>query len=98
MSNVYEILEQCLVEIEQGADVDTVLFRYPEFADELRPVLEASVKAKEMSVPEPSADVVRRNRAKVLQHAAEMREAQVKPVPRFWFASLRRLAVTVTVI
>jgi hypothetical protein len=95
---MYDVLEQCLVEIEQGADVDTVLFRYPEYADELRPILEASVKAKEMSAPEPSADVVRRNRARVLQHAAEMREGMVKPAPRFWFASLRRLAVTVTVI
>jgi hypothetical protein len=98
MSNVYEILEQCLVEIEQGADVDTVLFRHPEYAEELRPILEASTKAKELSVPEPSSDVVRRNRAKVLQRAAEMREAKVKPASRFWSASLRRLAVAVVVL
>jgi hypothetical protein len=96
--NVYEILEKCLVEIEQGADVDTVLFRHPEFADELRPILETSIKAKDMAVPAPPADVVRRNRAKVLQRVAEMREAKVKPSSRVWFASLRRLAVTLAVV
>lgn len=97
--NVYDILEQCLNEIEQGADVDTVLFRYPEYADELRPILEASVKAKSLAVPGPSTDAVRRNRAKVMQRAAELREAKVKPVSsRVWFTSLRRLAVTLTVV
>ena len=35
MNNLYETLEICLREIEQGADIDTVLFRYPELADEL---------------------------------------------------------------
>ncbi|MCK7519463.1 MAG: hypothetical protein MZV64_17885 [Ignavibacteriales bacterium] len=53
----------CLKEIEQGADVDTVLFRHPERADELRPILEASVKAKAMAAPAPSQEVLRRNRA-----------------------------------
>jgi hypothetical protein len=95
---MYDVLEKCLLEIEQGADVDTVLFRYPEFADELRPILETSIKAKDMAVPAPSADIVRRNRAKILQHAAEMREAKVKPASRIWIASLRRLAVTLTVV
>ena len=41
MNKLYETLDVCLKEIEQGADVDTVLFSYPELADELRPILEA---------------------------------------------------------
>ena len=77
MNNLYETLEICLQDIEQGADIETVLFRYPDLADELRPILEASVNAKGMSVLAPSTEVVRRNRAKLLQHAAEMREAKV---------------------
>ena len=96
--NVYEILEQCLVEIEQGADVDTVLFRRPEHADELRPILEASIRAKSMVAPVPSAEAMRRNRAKVLQRAAEMREVSVKHSLRIWFASLRRAAVMLTIL
>lgn len=98
MSNLYDVLEICLQEIEQGADIDTVLFRYPNFADELRPILEASLDARRMAVPEPSAEVVRRNRAKVLQQAAQMRESQAKPSRRIWFASLRRVAVTLAVV
>jgi hypothetical protein len=101
MSNLYEVLEICLQEIEQGADIDTVLFRYPEFAEELRPILEASEGARHMAVPAPSAEVVRRNRARVLQRAAQLRETAAKPraTPRrIWFTSLRRVAVTLIVI
>ena len=78
MNNLYEALEICLEEIEQGMDVETVLFRYPDLADELRPILEASADAKQMAAPMPSEEVVRRNRAKVLQHASEMREVRTK--------------------
>src|SRR3970282_633813 len=98
MNDLYEALEVCLQDIEQGADLETVLFRYPDLADELRPILEGSNNARSMAIVAPSAEVVRRNRAKVLQHAAQMREAQLKPTRRIWFASLRRLAVTLTVV
>jgi len=99
MNNLYETLEICLQDIEQGADIDTVLFRYPELADELRPILEASVNARRMEVAPPPVEVVRRNRAKVLQHAAQLREAKVKsPSRRIWLASLRRVAVTLAVV
>jgi hypothetical protein len=99
MNHLYEALEQCLNEIEQGADVETVLFRHPALADELRPILEASVQAKSMAVPAPSMDVVRRNRARVLQHAAQMREAKAKPVSRrIWSVPLRRALVTLMVV
>jgi hypothetical protein len=98
MNKLYEVLEVCLQEIEQGADIDTVLFRYPDFADELRPILEASAGAKNMAAAAPSTEVVRRNRAKVLQHAAQMRESKVRSSRRIWFASLRRVAVTLAVV
>jgi uncharacterized membrane protein YgcG len=99
MNNLYEVLEICLQDVEQGADVETVLFRYPELADELRPILEASVQARSMAVPVPSVEVVRRNRAKVLQHAAQLRKMKVKSSSqRMWFAPLRRVAVSLVVI
>jgi len=98
MNNLYEALEICLQEIEKGTDLESVLFRYPDLADELRPILEASAGAKNMAVPAPSPDVVRRNRTKLLQHAAQMREANVKSSRRVWFASMRRLAVTLAVV
>ena len=100
MSNLYDVLEICLNELEQGAEVDTVLFRHPEFADELRPILNASVEARKLSVPAPSAEVVRRSRARVMQKAAEMREAKAAPVftRRLWSVPLRRAFVTLLVV
>lgn len=98
MNNLYEVLEICLQDIEKGAEIETVLFRYPDLADELRPILEASMNAKSMASAAPSADVLRRNRAKILQHAAQMREEKAKPSRRIWFASLRRIAVTLAVV
>jgi hypothetical protein len=99
MNNLYEVLEICLQEIEQGADIDTVLFRYPELADELRPILEASVNARRIAVPAPSQEVLRRNRARVLQHAAQMREVGARrSSQRAWLVSLRRVAVTLVVV
>jgi len=99
VNNLHEILEICLKDIEQGADVETVLFRHPDVADELRPILEASVKAKAMAIAAPSQDVVRRNRAKLLQRAAEMREGRVKAVSRrIWSVPLRRALVTLMVL
>lgn len=96
MNKMYDVLEKCLLEIEQGADVDTVLFHYPEFADELRPILETSIKAMDMA-RDPSIAVVQINRAELLQRAAVMREAKAKS-SGMWFASLRRFAVTVAVV
>jgi hypothetical protein len=99
MTDLYDALEMCLKEIEQGADVDTVLSRHPERADELRPILETSVKAKAMSSPAPSQEVLRKNRAKVLQHASELRERKAAPASRrIWSVPLRRALVTFMVI
>jgi len=99
MNKLYEALEVCLNEIEQGADVNTVLSRYPELADELRPILETSMKAKKMAVPAPSQDVLRRNRAKLLQHASDIRERKSAPAShRIWSVPLRRALVSLVVV
>jgi hypothetical protein len=99
MNNLYDVLEICLNEIEQGMDLDTVLFRFPDFADELRPILATAIKAKGMAVPPPSDETVRRNRAKLLQHASEMRERNDVPVSRrAWSVPLRRALVMLTVV
>jgi hypothetical protein len=98
MSNVYDILEICLEEIEKGTDIDSLLFRYPTYASELRPLLEAAAKAIKVDIADPSEAVVRRNRAKVLQHAAQLREATVRTRRRLWSVPLRRALVTLIVI
>jgi len=97
MNNLYDILEVCLHEVENGVELETVLARYPDQTEELRPILQASINAKKMAVPEPSADVLRRNRAKLLQHAAQLRAAQPIATKR-WFPSFQRLAVALVMV
>lgn len=99
MSNIYDALEACLQEIEKGADVESALLRYPDLADELRPVLQAAVSARAVSAREPSEAVVKINRAKILQRAAELRETQAKAIfPVNWFAPVRRLVSTLAIL
>jgi hypothetical protein len=93
MNNIYDVLEICLQELENGADLETVLARYPDLVSELRPILKASVMAKTMAVPAPSPDAVRRGRAKLLQHASEMREAKGSPRKRM-IPFFQRLAIS----
>ncbi|MFN8383132.1 MAG: DUF5667 domain-containing protein [Anaerolineales bacterium] len=93
MNNIFDALEICLQEIENGADVETVLARFPNLAAELRPILETSVKASNMSVAEPSQEAIRRGRARVMQRAAEMRESKVAPRKRV-IPTVQRLALS----
>jgi hypothetical protein len=78
MSNLHDVLETCLQEVKKGAELEAVLERYPELAEELRPMLQASLNARRMAVSGPSAEVLQRNRAKLLQHAVRLREAERK--------------------
>jgi len=99
VTDMYEALEVCLKEIEDGAEIETVLLRFPEFAEELHPILDASMNARALSAPGPSAEIVKRNRAKVLQRASELREADARPRLRIpWFAPVRRLASTLAIV
>lgn len=82
MTEIFDALEFCLQEMERGADLDSVLARFPEHADELRPILKTAAKARSMVSAEPPPDVVRRSRAKVMQRAAELREATAAPSRR----------------
>lgn len=79
-NKLYDALEVCLREIENGVTLENVLARFPDLAAELRPILKASVKARTLNVASaPSPEAIRRGRAKLLQRASEMREAKVAP-------------------
>lgn len=78
MTDLFDALEVCLQDLESGADLETVLARFPEHADELRPIVTAAAQARSVSVSEPSPETIRRGRARVLQHAAELREESVR--------------------
>ncbi|MBL8100397.1 MAG: hypothetical protein JNK81_14530 [Anaerolineales bacterium] len=75
MTNLFNALEHCLAQIENGADVESVLKQYPDFADELRPILKTAVKAQQSQVAAPSPEAIRRGRAKVMQRAVELQQS-----------------------
>ncbi len=82
MNKLYDALENCLQNLEQGQDLDSVLARYPDLVKQLRPMLEASLRARTPSGRTIPSDVQRRGRARLMQRAAEMREAKRAPCRR----------------
>ena len=72
---LYDALEVCIKALETGADLEAVLRLYPQMADELRPILETMTRAQSLSATSIPEDAIRRGRARVLGHAAELREA-----------------------
>lgn len=97
MTNIFDALEICLQELENGAELESVLARYPDLAEELRPILKTSIMARNAAVPAPSSETHRRGRARVLQNAAEMREAAVLP-GRPTFPIFRRLVLSLSLV
>ena len=97
MNKLFDTLEICLQELKNGADLETVLANYPDLAAELRPILNASITARTRSaaVSAPSAEAIRRGRAKLLQRASEMREQKVAPRKRM-IPIFQRLAISLT--
>lgn len=93
MNKLYEALEEGLQAIEQGTAIDSIVARYPDLADELRPILEASSQARALTAPDPSHEAMRRGRAKLLQRAAELREAKIAPRRRV-IPGIQRFAIS----
>lgn len=97
-NDLYTILDNCLTLLDQGSDLESCLARYPEYAAELRPLLLASLDAAMLANNEVSSEVIRRNKSRVLNTAAEMREQKavkkavfflpVKRIFRMSFAAL----------
>ena len=91
---LYEALEVCLRAIETGVDIESVLKLYPQMTDELRPLLEASTQAQSLRAPSIPEAAMRSGRARVLQHAAEMRESAPRPRKRWAMFAFPRLATS----
>ena len=97
MNNKYEALEAMLANyFENGADIETVLAEYPEFADELRPLLQAAIGANALATPSVPADVARRGRTRLLQQAAQIRDAA--PAPRASLFNFRLATIALTLL
>jgi hypothetical protein len=95
MNKLYDVLEICLQELERGVSLENILARYPKLADELRPILKASItsRMRSIAISSPSPEAIRRGRAKLLQRASEMREAKATPRRRV-IPMFQRLALS----
>jgi len=98
MTRIHDILELCLNELDHGVEIETLLIRYPDVADELRPILIASNRAREMAVREPSNEIVSRNRMKVLHGISTHGNIKRKSGLLSWYGSLRPLSVGMTLV
>jgi uncharacterized membrane protein YgcG len=96
MNNLFDVLETCLQEMNDGGELEVILQRYPELAEDLRPILQASIDARRLAGPAPSAQVVQRNRAKLLQQAASLRTE--KPRRSIWFPSTQKWAMALALL
>ncbi|NJN79074.1 MAG: hypothetical protein HC797_00580 [Anaerolineales bacterium] len=97
MTNIFNALENCLEQIENGADIESVLKQYPELTNELRPILKTAIKAQRNQTSEPSAEAFQRGRAKVMQHVAQLKPSPVSVVKRKnTLPAFSRLAISFT--
>lgn len=93
---LFDAIEVCLAAINTGVDHNACLALFPDLADDLRPILEASLAAREISrIPHPPAMVENRSRARFLT-AAEL--LNTNPNPKFSWAALRRAALVALVV
>lgn len=94
---LYHALEVCLLAIENGETPDAALARFPQFEAELRPLLHASLQARTLAASAIPSEAQRRGRTRLLQHAAEMREAKRAP-KRTWLYQFRPLAIALILL
>ncbi len=88
-----DALEACLQAMEKGESMDAVLRRFPSFAAELRPLLEAARASRTLDSGSLPGLTVRRSRVRVLAAASRLRKAPRRRSWRAW-----QIAVTVTAV
>jgi uncharacterized membrane protein YgcG len=96
VDSLYDALEICLAALDDGQSIAAVVQRFPQHAAELRPILEASQAAQKLSHITVPREVHLRGRARLLQRAAQLREA--RHVSARLFPRLPRLAASLGII
>jgi hypothetical protein len=70
--NIKDAFEDCVNALRQGEMLETCIMRYPELADELRPLLESIQLLSLYSAEEVSLDVLQRNKGRIQEHANKL--------------------------
>ncbi len=97
MTEIQDALENCLQAMEGGASLEHALRRYPQIAEELRPLLVAALMAKDAGRVHVSLDVRRRGRARLMGQVEEYEQRSRAPARRI-LPTFSRLALTAIVL
>ena len=90
------ILNECLERLLEGETIEQCLRRYPEQANELKPLLQTALAAKRVSAIQPRADFKARAR---YQFRSALKEAAAKKRPFFsWFPRWATVATIALVL
>jgi hypothetical protein len=79
--SIEEILDVCLEELKKGASLEDVLAKYPDYADEIRPLLTVANKISSQVKPQPSTNAA----YNALVEAGKYMPKQKVFKPRFGF-------------
>jgi hypothetical protein len=93
--NFQTILDECLRELETGQSLDTILARYPEEADQLRPLLLTSQNLKAVPISRPRSHIQQAGWQRFLGEAIALQRARER---RPAFGLLRPVAVAASLL
>jgi len=93
--NFQTILDECLRELETGQSLDAILARYPEEADQLRPLLLTTQNLKAMPVARPRSHVQQAGWQRFLGEAIALQRVRER---RPTFGLLRPVAVAASLV
>ncbi len=101
MNEFDKILDECIDRINRGEDLSTCLADYPEYAQQLRPLLQTVLETKDTYLFEPSASAKRASRERLntaLEELARTREEKRLLLPWIFGRSKAWVAVTVVLL
>ena len=74
MKEFETILDYCIDEMRAGKTIDELVTQFPEYADELRPMLEMTEQLGELEAPEPSAETINNALFEIGQRAGQKKQ------------------------
>jgi hypothetical protein len=96
--NVDKILDECIDRINRGESLEVCLTDYPEYSEELRPLLSAMLEAKTAHSFEPSAQAKSFHKQRFTAALVASRERRAEKKPIFnWILGWSKVGATVTV-
>jgi len=74
MKEFETILDYCIDEMRAGKSIDKLVEQFPEYAEELRSMLELSEQVGELDAPEPSAETINNALFEIGQRAGQKKQ------------------------